>query len=867
MSTITWSEAARGAFERHLALLEPTLAAVDGDRAAAVENLRRRMETETGAAGRTVVEAEQVERFFAALRPAPRLPKSTVSRVGGMVSRVLFFAAGVALPAVALVVELFTRMAADFFDPLPTLWHVAAIAAVPIVNALALWQLRRPRPVSAATVWLLRANAATVGVSLYYALWFLPLTPFAVLAIMACGVGLLPLAPLLALITGLRCSRGLRRGFTGSERRAPRRWPWLTAAVLALLALEMPAMLESWARGRIAHGEPAEQVRAVRLLRNWGNEETLLQACYYGWGDHSIRRGALEMLFGPTSPEQAQLAYFRITGRAYNQQRRPARLRTWWSARRAREDQEWILDNGQGGEVVGPRLAALTLKESKMKGRLNAEAAAGYLEWTLVFRNDHAFQQREARALVQLPAGAVVSRLTLWIDGEEREAAFGRRGQVREAYQKVVNQRRDPVLVTSQGGGRVLVQCFPVPVNGGEMKLRLGVTLPLVLENAAEGSAGLPRLVEQNFSTAADFRHVIDLEADGGLLAPAGSLRTERAANGDYRLRGLLTPAQLEAGEGVMRVGRDAAVTEAWARDPGESTQAVMQTLRRQPPAGGSLVVVLDGSGSMRLAAEALAAALERETMAAAPEIWMADDTTVRCPTQAPREAATWLRHQAFEGGHDVAPVLRSALRETARRGGTVLWIHGGQPQAWLDSGSFESRDWNSRIRVLAAADGLNVVRDRIAAAGGLVTVPQVGSLSEDIGAELRRWRDGEWTAVRRLAPIEQVPSFVSSSSSQLWRLWAADEVERLRAAPRSGPDEAVALAVRAQLVSSVTSAVVLEQQAQYDAAGLKSVDRNSVPTVPDSAGTLVLVGIGLAVLAGLRRFGPVRSRATAAKG
>lgn len=104
---------------------------------------------------------------------------------------------------------------------------------------------------------------------------------------------------------------------------------------------------------------------------------------------------------------------------------------------------------------------------SRQDGVVYPEAALAYLEWTLEFRND-SILQREARAQIALPPGAVVSRLTLWIDGEEREAAFGGRSQVKTAYKETVQQRRDPVLVTTCGPDRVLVQCFPVPPGGGE---------------------------------------------------------------------------------------------------------------------------------------------------------------------------------------------------------------------------------------------------------------------------------------------------------------------------------------------------------------------------------------------------------------
>ena len=83
----------------------------------------------------------------------------------------------------------------------------------------------------------------------------------------------------------------------------------------------------------------------------------------------------------------------------------------------------------------------------------------------------------EARLQLALPPGGVVSRATLWVNGEEREAAYGGRGEVRAAYQRVaVQQRRDPLLVTTKGADRVLAQAFPVPRNGGTIKFKIGIT-------------------------------------------------------------------------------------------------------------------------------------------------------------------------------------------------------------------------------------------------------------------------------------------------------------------------------------------------------------------------------------------------------
>ena len=143
---------------------------------------------------------------------------------------------------------------------------------------------------------------------------------------------------------------------------------------------------------------------------------------------------------------------------------------------------------------------------------------------------------------IALPPGAVVSRLTLWVNGEEREAAVSARGHVREAYQQVaIVQQRDPVLVTTCGPDRVLLQCFPVPANGGEMKVRLGITAPLLLDAADKGLLALPRVVEQNFDTHAALHHVVWLESKAPVGASLPGLHVEQAGNGVYAVRGEVT--------------------------------------------------------------------------------------------------------------------------------------------------------------------------------------------------------------------------------------------------------------------------------------------------------------------------------------
>ena len=96
--------------------------------------------------------------------------------------------------------------------------------------------------------------------------------------------------------------------------------------------------------------------------------------------------------------------------------------------------------------------------------------------------------------------------------------AFASKSTVRKAYQEVaVVRRRDPVLVTASGPERILVQCFPVPADGGEMKIRVGVTAPLV-----NGAMRFPRVLERNFALDPRLEHAIWLQSPGEFEVAGG---------------------------------------------------------------------------------------------------------------------------------------------------------------------------------------------------------------------------------------------------------------------------------------------------------------------------------------------------------
>lgn len=796
-------------------------------------------------------------------RANAQAPEERVRIPGGFALAVFF---GILLPCAALFVELGTGMCRGFFDPIPTWGHVAAVALVPLAHLIALVAIRPGSRVPLRlAAWL---NGAALAIGLAYAAGFAPITPIAFVMILAMGLGLLPLAPLASVIAALCLRSALRRRAEADAIRRPAIWPGLIAGALALVALEAPALVTARGVDLLAHGDTGEQARGLALLRLFGDEKQLL-AGSYSQNDNGLATTPLQSLSGNASAEDYQLAYYRVTGRLYNSVPAPLPSGTFRGRDRSPQETEardWVWDESLGEQRVGQRLRGLHLTESRLDARLESDAALGYVEWTLSLRNDHAFQQREARALVQLPPGAVVSRLTLWIHGEEREATFAGRAQVVQAYRNVVvRERRDPVLVTTQGPDRVLVQCFPIEPGGGVMKLRLGITTPLPLASADRAHFVAPRFIEQNFSTGENFAHQIWIEADAPLSPATPGLSADSSLTRPT-VRGALLPSRLAESPALLTLARRPGVERVWSPGLRDPQSLVEQTLRRAPAPSGPRALVLSGSGELASAAEALADVLEKSGGPAPfAVIRVAGDRLATSPVGLDAAGqARWLRAQKFVGGQDDADALGAALDDlVGRADATLVWIHGAQPVSWRDATRIEQTlaraQPRPRILAVPAVAGPNQLLEKISAAAPATTFTRLAALPEDLSRLLRELREGSLVAVRerraagpdKLASRETDPRAVRATD-HLSRLETADAVRALLtrgdAASRA---RAQTLAVDAQIVTPVSGAVVLETKAQYTAAGLDPADPMRSPAMPEPASTAMLcaaVALGFAL-------------------
>ena len=738
---------------------------------------------------------------------------------------------GVILPALTLAFEAVTHACArDIFDPIPTWWHVLLVALVPISNAFA-WHRARTEPARSAP-WLHHLSAAAIAISAIYFAMFLPMAPFAIIGIVL-GIGIFALAPVAALFPTVRAWRML----PASAPRARLFWPGFIAGLGALVFPFAWEMLTRDLLAGAAAGSPEQRLSAVTWLRQIGSERTLREASY------RARRHAWWFMDSEWRSEAGVEAirgvYYRVTGAPYNSL--PAPTGVSLTGGRARGG--WNFDPHVGGDKVADKVPGLMLESSRLDGKVDATGLTSYTEWTFVFKN-FAANASEARAQIELPPGGVVSRLTLWIDGEPREAAFGSRAQVRAAYKEVaVVQRRDPVLVNTCGPDRILMQCFPVLPNGGEMKVRVGITAPLRLADARTAAVDWPRLIETNFSSADSLRHTAWIEGN----APF--------ADGSKMARRDFTEATFAA-EPALRLALPDAARDSIADDPNDPQFVIQQKVKEVQAARPRKVVwVIDGSRAMREhwpQLVALAAQADRAPAAA----WFAGDTPAHWEPRLGSLGA-WLSARSPRGGADNGPALEAAWDATSlENGGAIVWLHGPQP---VELSSFEpllQRAERSPHRPqlidLAVTPAPNRIAEKLDAIAWQRAIDGA-TPAERLTRLLDSWngRATAFTVERQRFPRAALSGKSENADRHVARLWAREEIERLRNVPAT-LDSAIKLALQLQLVTPISGAVVLERKEQYERHGLSPVDAATVPTVPEPA-TAALLTLGAAWLAARR--------------
>ena len=770
--------------------------------------------------------------------------------------------AGVIMPVISITVEASTHICAlYFFDPIPTFWHLALVIFVPLAQLQTWFALRRNDPQRLKLASL--TNSVVIGISIFYSIIYLPVAPLGLLTLLV-AIGLLPLAPYLSLIAALLMRRRLKLiAATAPEKLFGLSLAGLFAGLalnaVALGFIELPATLTRYGLQMAASSSPEKSREGIRFLRNYGSHEFLLRACYEQSGWATDVMGQVFTINNPVATADAQKIYYRVTGETFDASLPPQRVGS-----RVIPRDEFEFDNHIGQTRIAGKVKGLSLDNSKIEGNLDADGNVGYLEWTLSFSNMSAMQ-REARAEVQLPPGGVVSRLTLWVDGEEREAAFAGRRQVQQAYQQVVQKRRDPVLITTAGRDRILVQCFPVEGYGGVMKIRFGITLPLLLESREQARLILPHFVNRNFRVPNSLKHKVFLKATRPLNSAYGAVEYLPPANGKFELWGEYSDEELLRPETAIQLSRWGNEHGTWSQNRFEVDGSVVrQSIEERVPAHlRRIVLVVDTSASMEKWESTINQALgtlpkETDLRLVLTDSDRLDETAWRYHIGNGLEnVSAMLAATPFLGGADNVPALNKAWDLAAETPGNnaIVWIHGPQLMQLESVDTLKRRfargPYGPTLYSVKTTTGPDEVERQLDGINEVKSVVRMGKLRADL-ERLFRQLSGQVPTLELVRSFKNPKTYPDAfegmeTSDHLARLWANDEVARILSAHDAKLDEAaMTLAVRYQLVTPVSGAVVLETAAQYDAAGLKPVDAGTVPTIPEPETLSLLVIAGL---------------------
>ncbi len=864
-----WTESAKAEWKAYSQRLRNQLKGSEADAAEVEEDLKRHVDEEIHAKGFTVIDAEQLRSILIRLGEL-EIPeesdedlKTTVKRAsikspesGSNIRFGLLVLTSVLWPLTALIIEIFTRFCtAVIFDPMPTFWHGLILFGIPVGNLLALSRLKSDESVQ--PQWMSFVVAFNVGVSLIYTILFIPVLPIGIIFVVFLGYGLLPLTPLGTCLSGFvlwsKCSERLE----SSHLRNKLFWSGFLCALGVLLVLELPSLMTRVGLRWADSEEVSTSARGIKWLRSLGNEEIMLKTCY----ERPRRVFDVSSWFNTSrdtvTQEDARRIYYRVTGRPFNSVKPPSLYTRQGRWNMLDEEFTWEFDNALGGASVAGRVRGLKMISSRLDSRIETSSATAYTEWTMEFENQSS-RAREARTQIQLPARGVVSRLTLWVNGEEREAAFASREQTRKAYQKIaVERRRDPVLVTTSGPDQVLVQCFPVPADGGKMKIRFGITAPLDMVDLKNGRVRLPAMLERNFNLREELKHSVWLESRSELRGDASLYRQGSLKDGDFTLQGKLLDNELLMSKSTIQVMRPEAVTEVWSEALEEGHVVVQRLVEQEARPVESTVVVIDGSVSMLPHFDEVGEALmELQTLGQVRVVVASDLPAFRDEAANPvvlslSEASSKLQETKPLGGQDNLAALTMAWDVALEVGAeNIWWIHGPQPTLLGDMAPVLQRMERSRgqIQLLsyAMAGGPNRIME---AFDGLHAsmVPKYVGLKASFAAWVQAHTLGQTTIeFERIHPkrsAAQDLDKLTEVTRHIERLWASEKVNALRAQRKL--KEAVQLGSAQQLVTPVTGAVVLETIEQYEEMGLVPVPVETVPGIPEPS-TIALLVLGV---------------------
>lgn len=765
-------------------------------------------------------------------------------------------------PAGIIAFEMVDGFCKDyFFDPMPTIGHKIILCLGPVFNYI-LWHHYRynaDKKYSRSWFWMLEvSNASAIAIAAFYTIIFLPVTPMAIIAVIYFGIGFLGLAPLIALCATIYIRLKFHKKYIIANNAKFYLIRVMIAVFLLMTIFDFPQLATKIGSNLAVSHNQETRNKGLKIIRYFGDQELLLRSCYertgkfmgpIGYSILYLYNGYHDFDRNEISTSQAREVFYQVTGETFNKYPVPYSSDKWSIIN------DFQFDADMGGADVAGRVRGLHLASSIMNGSIDADSGVAYLEWTLEFKNSSRID-RETRLQALLPPQAVVSRATLWVNGQEKEAAFASRSQVRQAYESIVKvTRRDPFLVTTQGVDRVLMQAFPVPANGN-IKFRVGITAPLELVSQDKAQLVLPAIVDRNFNIANDVTHQIWIEGKSPILADIEQAKITHVKSDLYRINLDLNDRELARNRQIISAKRNPAMTQLWSQF--NDNPVIVQNIVKQDTKPAKVVgIVIDGSVNMKDYVGDIVAAIDDIAQDKLVGLYIASQEPyfISPVIFSPANRELLIEHilnTKFVGGQDNGPALVQAFQDLeAFDDAHLIWIHNPQPMTFSASKAFLENALSRlvqlpKIKTYSILPGPNKLLDDAKWALNATALPKTNNVTRDLSDYFAAILTSKSQIKIQRTASSNIHGY-ARGSHHISRLWARDQIYSLIAQNKN--EDAVKLAAHYQLVTPVSGAVVLETQQQYDANGLQPVDANSVPTIPEPHEWLLLMIITLLMI------------------
>lgn len=681
-----------------------------------------------------------------------------------------FFFFGVVLPVVALLFETTTHFCAqNFFDPFPTNGHVLLFSLIPFSNFLT-WLAGR-RDLSEHCFFRALLSGMAMGIGVLYTLMFLPITAKCCMGIAFLGFGLLGLAPLLSLpcswLSGKDVCHLADSKKTYFSAHQVEHIGHLIILVM-VIAVELPSTLT---RVHLAEAvQKPTDIAPITWLRQWGNQEVMLRACYERSGRATDILGTLYENSHPISVDAVRDVFYKVTGQPYNTVAIPASARATLkhadiqpdSVFNQGVDDEFDIDNDVAGESVATVARGLSAKDASVKARIDSTKALCSIDWSISFKNDSQID-REARFKLHLPVDGVVTKASITVNGRTRYATVMARQAARAIYRAQAEKKRDPLLVSISGRDEILVQSYPVRPQS-DVKINLEIAAPMQIDPRGGEAISLPAVGEQNFKN--DLPVAVDLQGcDKFDLFPAGLKQAlvagvggsgenifSNAVTGFAQLKDLTAYGALvhldskapgahplKDGEAVLR--NISPVEYAPLKSQNLCVGYAVRKLEALHYKGGDRIdIVIDGSASMKNYIPEIAQTLSKLSPNIVDSITVIGDKVDALLLRDDRDKASKetydraidkLKNYSAVGGQDNAPWLSNLHNPHSN----VIWFHGPQPASNSSQCQLALLAPLSMPRIfdIQMVEGVNDIATKLKTNPNFVRLPRIRSLSEDL--------------------------------------------------------------------------------------------------------------------------------------